>query len=86
MKKILNKHKWLFLPICILTIVQSLSIPIFLIVFFDSTFWYVFTGVFKYSEIQTRALEVAGLMQLPALIFWVIMLAILQKRKKANDI
>ena len=85
MKKILNKHEWLSFLILILTIVQALSATIFLAVSFDATFLYIFTGVFKYSEIQIRALEVAGFMQLPALTFWFLVFIISIQKEKTND-
>lgn len=85
MKKILNKHERLVFLILILTIVQVLSAIIFLTLSFDATFWYIFTGVFKYSEIQIRALEVAGFMQLPALTFWFLVFIISIQKEKTND-
>lgn len=84
MKEILNKSDWLFFPLLIVSLVQGLSTFMFSATLFDVTFNYIFTGVFKYSEIQKRIVEVAGFMQLPALLFW-LFIFIISKKAKTND-
>lgn len=83
MKEILKKHEWLFFPILVITLIQALSCLIFISTLFDVSFCYIFEGTFKYSEIQTRAVIVAGFMQIPAIIFWSIIF-ILSIRKKSK--
>ena len=82
MDQILDKHEWLFFPISFVTLFQVISAFMFLFVNLDVTFWYILNGVFQYSEIQVRTLNVAVLMQLPALVFWLSILIIIYIKKR----
>jgi len=84
MREILKKHEWLFFPILGTSLLQALSILIILLVNFDAAFNYIFNGTFQYSETPTRALVVAGFMQIPAIVFWLIIFIISRRKKCSN--
>jgi len=82
MREILKKYEGLFFVILGTSLLQALSVLMFLSINFDVAFNYIFNGTFQYSETQTRAIIVAVFLQLPALIFWLTIFIISLRRDK----
>lgn len=82
MKEILKKHEWLFFPVLIIGLVQIVSTFMFIYVNMHVTMDYISYGMFQYSEVQVRTLEVAVYLQLSALIFWLTIFIISLRRDK----